>query len=222
MADLLPCPFCGGETYRDSSADCTGTPMVGCMDCSAHVVAGTQVGAETAWNRRALPAASQPEAEPVAWQQKHGDEWVTMADGWGPQDCKDWKEHQFRPLYTRPTPAPVVPAEGLDALVALLGAYRTARMAQGLTEDEVVRLPIVLAAAVAITALRAQQPAAPVSGVTIKPGIIERAVWSAMIWAASNNAGFDGVPEYTDRGNSFAEDEARRAAARILSALEGK
>lgn len=55
--------------------------------------------------------------------------------------------------------------------------------------------------------------------VTVKPGEIERAVWSAMIWAASNNAGFNGVPEYTDRGNSFAEDEARRAAARILAAL---
>jgi len=98
--------------------------MIGCMDCSAHVVARTQVGAENEWNRRALPAASQPDA--------------------------------------------------------------------------------------------------PVSGVTVKPGVIERAVWSAMIWAASNNAGFEGVPEYTDRGNSFAEDEARHAAARILSALEGK
>jgi hypothetical protein len=53
----------------------------------------------------------------------------------------------------------------------------------------------------------------------VKPGEIERAVWSAMIWAASNNQGFEGVPEYTDRGNSFAETEARRAAARILAAL---
>jgi hypothetical protein len=48
-----------------------------------------------------------------------------------------------------------------------------------------------------------------------KPGEIERAVWSAMIWAAANNPGFDGCPEYTDRGNSFAEDEARRTANRI-------
>jgi hypothetical protein len=52
-----------------------------------------------------------------------------------------------------------------------------------------------------------------------KPGEIERAVWSAMIWAAANNPGFDGCPEYTDRGNSFAEDEARRAANRIRAAL---
>ena len=65
------------------------------------------------------------------------------------------------------------------------------------------------------TALRAR-----LAGVTVKPGEIERAVWSAMIWAASGNAvfDFDRVPEYKD-GNSFAEDEVRRAAARILAAL---
>ena len=68
-----------------------------------------------------------------------------------------------------------------------------------------------------IAALHSAQPVG--ARVTVKPGEIERAVWSAMIWAASNNAGFNGVPEYTDRGNSFAEDEARRAAARILAAL---
>lgn len=54
----------------------------------------------------------------------------------------------------------------------------------------------------------------------VKPGQIERCIWSAMIWAASNNAGFEGVPEYTDHGNSFAENEARATAARILSALD--
>ena len=61
--------------------------------------------------------------------------------------------------------------------------------------------------------------ALPAVQVAVKPGEIERAVWSAMMWAADNNPGFNGVPEYTDRGNSFAEDEARRAAARIRSAL---
>ena len=54
----------------------------------------------------------------------------------------------------------------------------------------------------------------------VRPGQIERAVWSAMKWAAENNPGFDGVPEYTDRGNSFAETECRAAADRILAALE--
>jgi hypothetical protein len=53
----------------------------------------------------------------------------------------------------------------------------------------------------------------------VKPGEIERAVWSAMIWAAKNNPGSKGVPEYTDGGNSFAEDECRATAARIRAAL---
>lgn len=62
---------------------------------------------------------------------------------------------------------------------------------------------------------------APNAGVMkVKPGEIERAVWSAMIWAADNSAGFNDAPEYTDRGNSFAEDEARRATTRILAAIE--
>ena len=50
----------------------------------------------------------------------------------------------------------------------------------------------------------------PAVQVTVKQGEIERAVWSAMIWAADNNPGFNGVPEYTDGGNSFAETECRR------------
>ena len=56
--------------------------------------------------------------------------------------------------------------------------------------------------------------------VRVKPGQIERIVWSAMTWAAENNPGFNGVPEYTDRGNSFAENECRETASRILAALE--
>jgi hypothetical protein len=54
----------------------------------------------------------------------------------------------------------------------------------------------------------------------VKPGEIERAIWSAMIWAAANNPGFEGAPEYTDRGNSFAETEARAAAARVLASID--
>lgn len=62
--------------------------------------------------------------------------------------------------------------------------------------------------------------ALPAVTVTVKPGEIERAVWSAMIWAAANNPGFNGLPEYTDGGNSFAEDEARAASARIRASLD--
>lgn len=54
----------------------------------------------------------------------------------------------------------------------------------------------------------------------VKPGQIERAIWSAMMWAAENNPGFNGVPEYTDGGNSFAEVECRAAAARVLAAID--
>ena len=54
----------------------------------------------------------------------------------------------------------------------------------------------------------------------VKPGHLERIVWSAMMWAADNNPGFDGVPEYTDGGNSFAEGECRATVRRILAALE--
>jgi hypothetical protein len=54
----------------------------------------------------------------------------------------------------------------------------------------------------------------------VKPGEIERAIWPAMIWAAANNPGFEGAPEYTDRGNSFAESEARAAAARVLASID--
>ena len=53
----------------------------------------------------------------------------------------------------------------------------------------------------------------------VKPGEIERIVWSAMVWAREN-PGPDEVPEYTDRGNSFAEGECRAAVRRILEALQ--
>jgi len=49
---LLPCPFCGGAAYTDDSADCTGTPMAGCRECSAHVAVGHGESPHVAWNRR--------------------------------------------------------------------------------------------------------------------------------------------------------------------------
>jgi hypothetical protein len=60
-------------------------------------------------------------------------------------------------------------------------------------------------------------PAAPMG---VKAGEIERIVWRAMLWAACNDSGFIGTTAYTDNGNSFAEEEARAAARRILAALE--
>lgn len=67
--------------------------------------------------------------------------------------------------------------------------------------------------------VRSMLKSLPAVHVAVKPGEIERAVWSAMIWAAENNPGFNGVPEYTDGGNSFAETECRATASRIRSAL---
>jgi len=55
----------------------------------------------------------------------------------------------------------------------------------------------------------------------VKPGELERIVWAAMIWARENTSP-DSFPEYTDGGNSFAEDECRATVRRILSALEGQ
>ena len=52
----------------------------------------------------------------------------------------------------------------------------------------------------------------------VKPGQLERIVWSAMVWARENHHPGE-VPEYTDAGNSFAEDECRATVVRILSAI---
>ena len=80
-----------------------------------------------------LPAAPQPEAEPVAWRYRDpGEDWRLSDDGPWMAYRKSKVDCEIQPLYTRPTPAPVVPAEGL------------------------------------VEALRAQQPAAPVSGVTVQ------------------------------------------------------
>ncbi len=52
----------------------------------------------------------------------------------------------------------------------------------------------------------------------VEPGTLERIIWSAMVWAREN-PGPSEIPEYTDGGNSYAENEARASARRILSAL---
>ena len=62
----------------------------------------------------------------------------------------------------------------------------------------------------------------PAAHPTVKPGEIERAVWGAMGWALRHAKQMPGgiIPAYTDTGNSDAEVECRRSAARILSALD--
>jgi hypothetical protein len=70
-------------------------------------------------------------------------------------------------------------------------------------------------------ALAPERDAAKSVAVRVKPGVIEREVWEAMVWAARSIKPQSGVlPDYTNGGNSDAETEARRAAARILAVLE--
>ena len=63
--------------------------------------------------------------------------------------------------------------------------------------------------------------ALPAVEVGAKSGEIERAVWDAMGWVLRHAKQLPGdiIPTYTDGGNSDAETECRRAAARIRSAL---
>lgn len=72
MNDLKPCPFCGGNAELWRALE--GRPAwVACLGKCAVLVTRdhmTDEDAIAAWNRRALPAASQSEAEPVAFQQR--------------------------------------------------------------------------------------------------------------------------------------------------------
>ena len=67
----------------------------------------------------------------------------------------------------------------------------------------------------ALTAIRAL----PAVEVGVKSGEIERAVWDAMGWVLRHAKQLPGevIPTYTDGGNSDAETECRRAAARMVN-----
>ena len=67
--------------------------------------------------------------------------------------------------------------------------------------------------------LLAKAVAIPAAPMGVKPLEIENAVWSAMLWAADNNVGFNAALEYDPLGNSYAQIECRSAARRILAAL---
>ncbi len=124
MADLKSCPFCGGEAREfETEHDSEYQYQVQCRGCGAEIAfwspwtAGAGQRATAAldcverWNRRALPAASQPEAAPVVWVIPGND----TEDCNGFVDAMGYEYGEFtRPLYARPTPAPVVPAEDLS------------------------------------------------------------------------------------------------------------
>ena len=52
MADLLPCPFCGGAD-RLEVFDCIGAPNIRCANCDVHGPPGYKDGPHAAWNARA-------------------------------------------------------------------------------------------------------------------------------------------------------------------------
>jgi hypothetical protein len=148
---------------------------------------------------RALPAASQPEAEPVVW----------VIPGCDTEDCNGFVDamgYEYgeftRPLYAHPTPAPVVPAEGLDALVKR--AYRAANSC--LTNDDA----IIRELAGAITALRTTPPVG--ARVSIPSGLIDALRSQRQIDA-------DGCEVAVSRQ---ACDEAAAILAALLPAGEGK
>ena len=183
--------------------------------------------AREAMLHRALPVASQPEAEPVAWQQR------LASGGWGTiLHGNDKPIGEARPLYDRPTPAPVVPTEGLrEATMAVQQAFAFARDARPAGyEAAIVKIEGLLEGA--LLALRAQQPAAPVSGVTVQEAENHRICNTLADWAGEVS---ELVHELRDRLDEDDLGDARllrlvdtfaehgwRGLKPALSTLEGK
>src|SRR3954467_14949976 len=74
--ELLPCPFCGGATYRhETDEEIIGAVAMGCADCGAlgpfkdvddyDNRDDAFAAAETAWNTRTLQASAVPSADEV-------------------------------------------------------------------------------------------------------------------------------------------------------------
>lgn len=122
---------------------------------------------------RATPAPAAQEAEPVAWRWRWngGDE----PDIWAyREDPIESDQHRtIQPLYAHP-PAPVVLGEELEWALcnaeAAISGY--SHLAKNVQYNLAVPINVGQLRDM-IAALRAQQPAAPVSGVTVKPLVWE-------------------------------------------------
>jgi len=128
----------------------------------------------------------------VAWQQR------LASGGWGTiLHGNDKPIGEARPLYDRPTPAPVVPAEGLDALVDGWDTLKDNLPPDGHSAAEAL-FDYGDKLADAIQALRAQQPAAPVSGVTVKPLVWEDQTCGSYCWVQGLHYYTEGSDEDRD------------------------
>lgn len=193
---------------------------------------------------RALPAASQPEAEPVAW---HTEDHLTdkSATTWDKNVAEMWKAKGWpvTPLYTHPTPAPVVPTEGMVQAAAEIRELVKCRCheaytSRGMHSPDCNYHYAEPAELLIAAALRAQQPAAPVSGVTVQEAV--RVPEIAALLAAAERViedfddmreAFDGLAssgsvttweEMDPCGPMDAWMEGERLIRAALSALEGK
>lgn len=212
---LLPCPFCGGRAAVRTNGD--WTKSIWCQTCRAMNGGGKLEYAIELWNRRALPAASQPEAkwtgmgggiapkfdpncecvchsqpgvmhvapccqpqpeaEPVAQTSSAVENLIALIGQYGLFMGEAWRVGEgaeimdaYQAAYDEfATPAPVVPADGLEwaicnAEAAISGYSHLSRNVQ-----YNLAVPInVGQLRDMIAALRAQQPAAPVSGATVQ------------------------------------------------------
>lgn len=272
MNDLLPCPFCGGdaEIVHIEDGENAGGRCVCCTRCmaSGNVDFGRKENFVANWNRRALPAASQPEVEPVAWLvHKAGRGWYRPdAQGYtnnpaeaGRYSYKDAYRHAhpngpsgptdgitIKPVgEVLPTPAPVVPAEGLGEAIARAMCKKdgadwdapSCNFTANGEEPEEQREYWLDKAEAALAALRS----APPVGTRVKP-LVWEAGGGGNDWRSETSIGvfavndFDGFPEDTlttrlsrlDGTHEWfsSADNAKAAAqadyeARILSARDG-
>lgn len=74
MAELRPCPFCGGTDIfvepdeRGSGGQHVAPYHVGCIRCKCEQCADEEAEAIAAWNRRVSPGAAQTREVPPGWK----------------------------------------------------------------------------------------------------------------------------------------------------------
>lgn len=134
MADLLPCPFCGGKASIERKGDRRMSTVYSCDWCGCSLETGEEWDHGKAWNTRPTPVAPvSPDATgkcgelvTVAWQRKH------PAAGW--MDCGEeyiphYRDHgqEVRELSPRSQAEELLAAERAkyrDAMEKLVDSQR--------------------------------------------------------------------------------------------------